>query len=286
MRAIRKASLRQVLADQEREFYDTQYRQFLDLPAGDLKCNRRTLAASLADPSQPSYERRAVYQAALEYLTSESLAGRTVLDYGCGTGDWGLMLAGEGASVTLLDLSPVAIQLGLLRAEASGVAGRVRGVARDASDLSCFLDGEFDVIFGSFALHHTLKYRRASDELLRILAPGGRIVLVETYGNNPLLNAARILRRWVSREPAEQGEGIILNDSDLDALRPFLSSLEIRPFNLLAMGKRLLRGRFSRRWAQATLRTLEGIDTKLLSALPFLQRYCGEALIVARKARQ
>src|ERR1017187_9662568 len=141
--------VRQLPADREREFYDAQYRQFLDLPDADLVCNRRTLAAGLADPGNPSYERRVVYQAALKYLLREPPTGRRVLDYGCGTGDWGLMLAGEGADVTLLDLSPVAIRLGLRRAAVSGVADRVRGVARDASDLACFGSGEFDLIFGS-----------------------------------------------------------------------------------------------------------------------------------------
>jgi SAM-dependent methyltransferase len=269
-------------AQQEREFYDAQYRQFLELPDADLVCNRGTLAAGLADAANPSYERRVVYRAALKYLLSEPLTGRTALDYGCGTGDWGLMLAGEGATVTLLDLSPVAIRLGLRRAAVSGVADRVRGVARDASDLACFGDGEFDLIFGSFALHHTLKYPRARDELLRVLKPGGRLVLVETYGNNPLLNAARVFGRRMSREPAGQGEGIILNDSDLDALRPLVGSLEVYPFNLLAMGKRLLRGRFSRRWARGALRGLEWMDERLLAAWPSLRRYCGEALIVGR----
>jgi SAM-dependent methyltransferase len=273
----------ELLPEQEREFYDAQYRQFLELPDADLVCNRRTLAAGLADPANPSYERRVVYRAALDYLLIEPLTGRTVLDYGCGTGDWGLMLAGEGAAVTLLDLSPVAIRLGLRRAAASGVADRVRGVARDASDLACFGDGEFDLIFGSFALHHTLKYPRARDELLRVLKPGGRLVLVETYGNNPLLNAARVLRRRVSREPAEQGEGIILNDSDLDALRPLMGELAVYPVNLLGMGKRLLRGRFQRRWARGVLRGLEWMDERLLGAWPSLRRYCGEALIVGRK---
>ena len=273
-----------LVAEQEREFYDAQYRQFLELPDADLVCDRRTLAAGLDDPANPGYERRVVYRAALDYLLSEPLAGRKALDYGCGTGDWGLMLAGEGASVTLLDLSPVAIRLGLRRAAVSGVADRVRGVARDASNLSCFGDGEFDLVFGSFALHHTLKYPRARDELLRVLKPGGRLVLVETYGNNPLLNAARILRRWASREPAEQGEGIILNDSDVDALRPLLGSLEVYPHNLLAMGKRLFRGRFSRRWVRGMLRGLEWTDERLLTAWPRLRRYCGEALIVGRKA--
>jgi SAM-dependent methyltransferase len=164
------------------------------------------------------------------------------------------------------------------------VADRVRGVACDASDLACFRDGEFDLIFGSFALHHTLKYSRARDELLRVLKPGGRLVLVETYGNNPLLNAARALRRRMSREPVEQGEGIVLNDSDMDALRPLVGELDVYPFNLLAMGKRLFRGRFSRTWARGVLHGLEWMDDRLLAAWPSLRRYCGEALIVGRKA--
>jgi SAM-dependent methyltransferase len=187
--------------------------------------------------------------------------------------------------VTLLDLSPVAIQLGLRRAAVSGVADRVRGVARDASDLTCFGDGEFDLIFGSFALHHTLKYPRARDELLRVLKPGGRLVLVETYGNNPLLNAARVVRRRVSREPVEQGEGIVLNDADLDALRPLMGELEVYPVNLLGMGKRLFRGRFSRGWVGGVVRGLEWMDARLLAGWPSLRRYCGEAVIVGRKAR-
>jgi hypothetical protein len=83
---------------------------------------------------------------------------------------------------------------------------------------------------------------------------------------------------------AEQGEGIILNDSDLDALRPLLASLEVYPVNLLAMGKRLLRGRFSRGWARAVVRSLEWMDERLLAAWPSLRRYCGEALIVGHKA--
>src|ERR1035437_5503850 len=204
MRAVGKSPVEHPLAEQEREFYDAQYRQFLELPDADLVCNRGTLAAGLADPANPSYERRAVYRAALEYLLREPLMGRTALDYGCGTGDWGLMLAGEGALVTLLDLSPVAIQLGLRRALVSGVADRVQGVARDASDLACFRDGEFDLIFGSFALHHTLKYPRARDELLRVLKHGGGLLLVETYGNNPLLNAAEAGAPQKHRHGAER----------------------------------------------------------------------------------
>ena len=82
-----------ISADHERSFYDAEYAQFLNLPASDLVCNRRTLEADLANPAKSIYERRRLYSAILQTLLAEPVAGRAVLDYGCGTGDWGLMLA-------------------------------------------------------------------------------------------------------------------------------------------------------------------------------------------------
>jgi hypothetical protein len=53
--------------------------------------------------------------------------------------------------------------------------------------------------------------------------------------------------------------------------------------NLLAMGKRLLRGRFEKSWARAIVRTLERIDVALLAVAPPLRNWCGEAVITARR---
>ena len=173
----------------------------------------KILVKQLNDPSSPLYERQKLYQGVLEALLSEPMKGKKALDYGCGTGEWGVMLATEGAQVALLDLSPVAIEVGLRRARASGVADRVVGYARDASDMSCFEDSEFDLIYAGAAIHHTMKYPNALGELLRVLKPGGRLVLAEGYGNNVLLNLARRLRWRISGEPEEAGEGIIFSDS-------------------------------------------------------------------------
>ena len=59
--------------------------------------------------------------------------------------------------------------------------------------------------------------------------------------------------------------------------------MTVKPLNLLAMAKRLLRGRLSRRWARAMLRCLEAADSVLLGTAPFLRRYCGEVIVVAEK---
>jgi SAM-dependent methyltransferase len=272
-----------ITADQERQFYDAQYARFLSLPDADLACSRRTLEADLANPAHPIYERRKLYLAIMRILLAERAPGLSVLDYGCGTGDWGLMLAGEGARVASLDLSAAAIQVVLRRAAASGVADRVRGFARDASDLSCFGDSEFDLIYASAAVHHTLKYPNALRELMRVLRPGGKLVLAETFGNNKLLNAARRWRWKWSGQPDEAGEEIILDDRHIALLRGHMRRVDVVPVNLFAMAKRLFRGRFQSSAVRAVTAALEGIDTMLLAALPPVRRYCGEVVVVGEK---
>ena len=272
-----------VTADQERGYYDLAYAPYLEADDGALRVDRQILAAQFDDPASPCFERRLLYHTALKELLAESVKGRRALDYGCGLGDWGVMLAVEGATVTLLDLSPVAVEVALRRARASGVNNYVRGFARDASDLSCFADDEFDFIFACAAVHHTLKYGQAFDELLRVLKSGGRLILAEGWGNNPLLNAARRLRWRFGPEPAEAGEGVIFNEGDVEQLRQHMRKVEVTPLNLLAMAKRLFRGRFERPALRGILRGLEGTDRVLLATLPWLSRYCGEAVVVAEK---
>jgi ubiquinone/menaquinone biosynthesis C-methylase UbiE len=272
-----------ITANLEQDFYDAAYAQFLDLPESDLVCTRQTLEADLANPAKSIYERRRLYRAILETLLAEPVAGRAVLDYGCGTGDWGLMLAGEGANVTFLDLSPVAIEVTQRRAAAGGVADRVRGVARDASDLSCFRDQEFDLIYGSAAVHHTLKYPGALEELLRVLRTGGRLVLAETYGNNQLLNMARRLGWKLRGQAEEQGEEIVFNDTHVRMLRERMTQVDVMPMNLLGMTKRLFRGRFESPAVRGALGVLENLDSAILKGAPRLGRYCGEVVVVGRK---
>ncbi len=178
-------------SSQERDFFDLHYSQFLKLPDHALRVDRKILESALDDPAHPSYERRRLLRAAMQALEAEPLTSRTVLDYGCGPGDVGIWLATEGAAVTLLDLSPAAIELVLKRARASGVD--VRGIAADASRLDMLPDAVFDLVYASAALHHTMKYPGAIEELARIMKPRARLVLCETWGGNPILGQARKL---------------------------------------------------------------------------------------------
>jgi ubiquinone/menaquinone biosynthesis C-methylase UbiE len=268
-----------ITGEQERLFYDRQYSAFLELPDADLAWSRATLLADLDNPSRPIYERRRLFRLLLDNILIRPVTGLRAMEYGCGTGDWGILLATEGARVTLLDLSPVAIQVGLRRAQASGVAEQVTGVSRDASDLSCFKDGEFDLIVACAAVHHTLKYPNALSELARVLKPGGRLLLAETYGNNPLLNAARRLQWKFSSLEEEAGEDIIFSARQIEEFRKSFASVQASSVNLFAMAKRIFRGRFHKRPVRWLLSSLEALDTGLLAVCPPLKRYCGEAVI-------
>ena len=270
-----------ITTDQERAFYDDCYTRFLSLPDHALRTDRSVLEAILNNPEHPFYERRILYRGAIRALESEPLAGKRVLDYGCGPADFGIWMATEGAEVTLLDLSPVAIEVGLRRAKACTV--NVRGVAADATRLDMFRDGEFDLVFACAALHHTLKYPGAIKELARIMRPDARLVLCETWGRNPLLNRARKIRAALARQSDDQGEDVILSPSELCALAVYFGDLSVEAYNLLAMGKRLLRGKFARRWARSLLRGLESADRTVLAVAPRLRNWCGEAVITGRR---
>ena len=268
---------------QEREFYDGAYAEHLAVEGDALACNREILERQFNDPASPMYERRRLSQGALDRIVEALPRCQSVLDYGCGTGEWGVMMATEGVQAALLDLSAVGVEIGLRRARASGVGDRVRGVARDAGDLSCFVDGEFDLIYAGAAVHHTMKYQNALAELLRVLKPGGLLVLAEGYGNNPILNAARRFRARVSGEPEEAGEGIIFSDGDVKTLRRHMSRVDITPLNLFAMAKRLFRGHFGSPGVRGVMGVLEALDSAVLRLAPFLKRYCGELIVVATK---
>lgn len=272
-----------ITADQERAYYDNVYGRYLNVPDSQLICTRATLTADLDNPKKAIWERRRLHQLVMKRLLAEPVRGRRVLDYGCGTGDWGLMLASEGAVVTLLDLSPNAVELIERRARAAGTNDRVNAIARDASDLSCFNDAEFDLVYASAALHHTLKYRGAMNELVRVIKPGGVLIMAETLGNNPALNAVRRLRAKLAGEVEDAGEEIILGRSEIALLHQHFQDVEVHPLNLLAMGKRLFRGRFASAPVRGAIRVLEAADQVLLGIVPPLRTWCGEALITARR---
>jgi demethylmenaquinone methyltransferase/2-methoxy-6-polyprenyl-1,4-benzoquinol methylase len=97
-------------------------------------------------------------------------AGR-LLDVGGGTGRVAALLAGDVGQVVIADPSPG--MLGGARAKSGLLPMRAQ------AERLPYRDGSFDRILIVDALHHFHSQRQAAPELLRVLAPGGRLVIEE-----------------------------------------------------------------------------------------------------------
>lgn len=124
-----------------------------------------------------------------------------VLDIGCGTGVFGIDMAKQGGDVTGVDISREAIQFANHWAKKDRLF--FKGIVGDAENLP-FKDGSFDLVFFGAVLHHFPNPKKAICEAEKVLKKGGRLVLVEPNGNNPILRLSRFLARFLAYKYAEE----------------------------------------------------------------------------------
>ncbi len=103
-----------------------------------------------------------------------------VVDVACGAGIFGLELARRypAAEIEGIDLDEASIDMARANAREAGLENRVRFHVRDAADPR--LDGRYDVIAINDALHHMAQPVTALRALRALLAPEGRLLVVET----------------------------------------------------------------------------------------------------------
>src|SRR4051812_10372097 len=106
------------------------------------------------------------------WWAAELAADKQVLDAGCGLGYGAAMLAdGGAASVTAVDIAPEIVDV------ARDQAGdRVRFETADVRSLP-FPDDAFDLVVCFEVIEHVDEQESALDELRRVLAPGGLLVV-------------------------------------------------------------------------------------------------------------
>jgi len=125
-----------------------------------------------------SFDRRCRDYVAGRYLRAVP-SGRAyddVLEVGCGTGFFGLNLwqAGVARRLYALDLSVGMVARCVDNGGRLGVA--VRGAVADAEALP-YPDASFDLVAGHAVLHHLPDVDAAVAELVRVLRPGGRLLI-------------------------------------------------------------------------------------------------------------
>src|SRR6266481_2300338 len=90
---------------------------------------------------------------ALRLLNLDKLRDKTVLDYGCGTAKAAVVFARAGATVFGFDISPAAVRIGRLRAEANDVGDRVHLAVMAAQRLGLRAES-VDYIFGYEVIYY------------------------------------------------------------------------------------------------------------------------------------
>jgi len=115
--------------------------------------------------------------------------GKKVLEIGCGNGADGVLFAEHGAKYTGVDLTQAAIDATRKHFEAAGLSGTFQ--IENAEGLS-FADQSFDMVYSYGVLHHTPHPATAINEVLRVLKPGGRAIVM-LYHKRSFNYIARIL---------------------------------------------------------------------------------------------
>lgn len=127
-------------------------------------------------------------------FAAADLAGKRVLDGGCGMGRYLRVAAGRGAAMVVgVDLSRAVEAARELTAGLSDVA-----IVRGDLLRPPFAEGSFDLIYSIGVLDHTPDPRSAFLELARLLRPGGRIAIWIYERESPVVERIMNAQRAVS----------------------------------------------------------------------------------------
>ena len=163
------------------------------------------------------------------------LAGRRVLEIGCGRGGFACWMAGQVApagQVVAADFSGTAVE----KARSFAAGQGVRGVVWEVGDIQRIAhpDASFDTVVSCETIEHVPQPRRAIGELARVLKPGGRLFLT-TPNYLGTMGLYRIYLRLRGRRYTEEGQPIN-NALLLPVTRAWVASAGLRVLSTSAAG--------------------------------------------------
>lgn len=132
-------------------------------------------------------------------LTLELLGdirGVRILDLGCGEGGYSRELAARGARVVGVDGSAQLVAVARQRAADAGQ--EIEFLSANASSLEQITAGAFDVVLASMVLMDVEDYEGAVQQMWRVLAPGGRLLMSITH---PCFSAP--VSEWIRTDSGE-----------------------------------------------------------------------------------
>jgi ubiquinone/menaquinone biosynthesis C-methylase UbiE len=126
--------------------------------------------------------------------------GDTVLDVACGGGIIVCAFAPVVKHATGIDMTPAMLDRARQHAAEKGVAN----VSWDQGDVGAlpYADGAFDIVVTRFSMHHFLDPVSVLREMVRVCAPGGRVVVVDMYASDDPAKAAEWNKLEKLRDPS------------------------------------------------------------------------------------
>jgi len=119
----------------------------------------------------------------LDYINEHAgLAGKTVLDVGCGGGILSESMAGLNANVTAIDLSDKALQVAKLHLLESGRQVNYRKIS--VEELAVEQPGHYDVVTCLEMLEHVPDPQSVITACAKLVKPGGWVIM-STLNRNP-----------------------------------------------------------------------------------------------------
>jgi len=103
--------------------------------------------------------------------------GEAVLDMAGGTGDIAFRMAKHGAEVTVADINPAMLGVGVERAKKKGIEGLLW--AEENAETLSFADRSFDAYTIAFGIRNVTDIPKALREAHRVLRRGGRFYCLE-----------------------------------------------------------------------------------------------------------
>ncbi|MFP8968098.1 bifunctional demethylmenaquinone methyltransferase/2-methoxy-6-polyprenyl-1,4-benzoquinol methylase UbiE [Pokkaliibacter sp. CJK22405] len=153
--------------------------------------------------------------------------GQTILDIAGGTGDLTLkfsQIVGPTGKVVLADINDSMLNVGRDKLTNKGAVGNIEFVQANAECLP-FPDNTFDIITIAFGLRNVTDKDKAIASMLRVLKPGGRLLVLEfSKTNNPLMS--KLYDTYSFTLLPMMGQ-IIANDSD--SYRYLAESIRMHP---------------------------------------------------------
>lgn len=114
---------------------------------------------------------------------AEVRADDTVLDVACGPGLMACAFAAVAGHVTGIDLTPAMIERAKILQQSKALPNLSWRIG-DVLPLP-FADAAFSLAFTRYSFHHFLDPKAVLAEMVRVCAPGGRVVVVDVFTSTP-----------------------------------------------------------------------------------------------------